>query len=48
VKNALCLYEALIEETEAGNQVPIRDANGTVSPYRPFLWAPSDSPPWRP
>jgi hypothetical protein len=37
VKNALRLYEALIEETESGNQFLIRDANGTVSPYRLFL-----------
>jgi len=37
VKNALRLYEALVEETEAGNQFLVRDANGTVSPYRLFL-----------
>lgn len=37
VKNALRLYEALIEETESGKQFLVRDANGTVSPYRLFL-----------
>ncbi len=37
VKNALRLYEALIEETEAGKQFLIRDAAGVVSPYRLFL-----------
>lgn len=37
VKNALRLYEALIEETEAGKQFLIRDANGTVAPYKLFL-----------
>jgi len=37
VKNALRLYEALIEETERGNQFLVRDENGAVSPYRLFL-----------
>jgi len=37
VKNALRLYEALIEETESGKQFLVRDENGTVSPYRLFL-----------
>ena len=37
VKNALRLYEALIEDTEAGKQFLVRDAAGTVSPYRLFL-----------
>ena len=37
VKNALRLYEALIEGTESGKQFLVRDANGTVSPYRLFL-----------
>jgi len=37
VKNALRLYEALIEETESGRQFLIRDANGVVSPFRLFL-----------
>ena len=37
VKNALRLYEALIEESESGKQFMVRDANGTVSPYRLFL-----------
>jgi len=37
VKNALRLYEALIEETESGKQFLVRDANGQVFPYRLFL-----------
>jgi hypothetical protein len=37
VKNALRLYEALIEETESGKQFLVRDDNGVVSPYRMFL-----------
>jgi len=37
VKNALRLYEALIEETEGGKQFLVRDENGVVSPYRLFL-----------
>jgi hypothetical protein len=37
VKNALRLYEAPIEETEAGKQFLVRDAAGVVSPYRLFL-----------
>lgn len=37
VKNALRLYEALIEETEAGKQSLVRDANGSVAPLRLFL-----------
>jgi len=37
VKNALRLYEALIEETESGKQFLVRDAAGTVSLYRLFL-----------
>jgi hypothetical protein len=37
VKNALRLYEALIEETEAGKQFLVRDAAGVVSPYHLFL-----------
>jgi len=37
VKSALRLYEALIEETESGKQFLIRDAAGTISPYRLFL-----------
>jgi len=37
LKNALRLYEALIEETERGNAFLIRDADGVVSPYRMFL-----------
>ena len=37
VKNALRLYEALIEETESGNQFLVRDKDGVVSPFRIFL-----------
>jgi hypothetical protein len=37
VKNALRLYEALIEETEAGKQFLVRDENGVVAPFRLFL-----------
>jgi IS1 family transposase len=37
VKNALRLYEALIEETEHGKQFLTRDKNGVVSPIRLFL-----------
>lgn len=37
VKNALRLYEALIEETESGKQFFVRDENGNMSPYRLFF-----------
>lgn len=37
VKNALRLYEALIEETENGKQFFVRDNNGALSPYRLFF-----------
>jgi hypothetical protein len=37
VKNALRLYEALIEEEESGKQFLTRDKNGVVSPFRLFL-----------
>ncbi len=37
VKNALRLYEALIEETEDGKQFLVRDKNGVVAPLRLFL-----------
>jgi hypothetical protein len=37
VKNALRLYEALIEETEAGKQFLVRDKDGVVAPFRLFL-----------
>ena len=37
VKNALRLYEALIEESEAGKQFMIREENGAVTPFRLFL-----------
>lgn len=37
VKNALRLYEALIEETDSGKQFLVRDKDGVVSPFRLFL-----------
>jgi hypothetical protein len=37
LKNALRLYEALIEETENGNEFLIRNAEGAIIPYRMFL-----------
>ncbi len=37
VKNALKLYEGMIEEVESGKQLMVRDANGVVAPYKPFL-----------
>nr|WP_294504361.1 hypothetical protein [uncultured Rhodopila sp.] len=37
VKNALRLYEALIEETENGKQFFVRDEAGAMTPYRLFL-----------
>jgi hypothetical protein len=36
-KNALRLYEALIEETEQGRTFLIRDENGAISPFRMFV-----------
>jgi hypothetical protein len=37
VKNALRLYEALIEEDESGKQFLTRDKDGVVAPFRLFL-----------
>ena len=37
VKNALRLYEALIEEDESGKQFLTRDKDGVISPFRLFL-----------
>ncbi len=37
VKNALRLYEALIEEAEDGKQFMVRDKSGAISPFRLFL-----------
>jgi len=34
MKNALRLYEALIKEAESGNQVCIKNNNGTETSYR--------------
>lgn len=33
IKNALRLYEAVIEETEAGNSFMVRDQSGTMKEY---------------
>jgi hypothetical protein len=37
VKNALRIYEALIEEVESGKQFLVRDPSGVVAPFRLFL-----------
>ena len=37
VKNALRLYEALIEDTESGKQFFVRDETGAMAPYRLFF-----------
>lgn len=37
VKNALRLYEALIEEAESGKQFLVRDKDGSIAPFRLFL-----------
>ena len=37
VKNALRLYEALIEETESGKQFFVRGEDGSLAPYRLFF-----------
>jgi hypothetical protein len=37
VKNALRLYEALIEETDNGKTFMVRDENGSISPFRMFV-----------
>lgn len=37
VKNALRLYEALIEETEKGSQFLVRDKDGNIDPFRMFV-----------
>jgi hypothetical protein len=37
VKNALRLYEGLIEEVESGKTFLIRDENGAISPFKMFL-----------
>lgn len=37
VKNALRLYEALIEDTESGKQFFVSDEKGVLSPYRLFF-----------
>ncbi len=37
IKNALRLYEAVIEETEKGGEILIRDHDGNLVPYRVFV-----------
>jgi hypothetical protein len=37
VKNALRLYEGLIEEVEKGSQIQIRDKDGVVGVFKVFL-----------
>jgi hypothetical protein len=37
IKNALQLYEGLIEEVEQGKKFFVRDENGVISPFRLFL-----------
>lgn len=37
VKNALRLYEGLIEEVESGKTFLIRDENGVIAPFKMFL-----------
>lgn len=37
VKNALRLYEALIEEVEKGNEFLMREKDGNTYPYKMFL-----------
>jgi Arc/MetJ-type ribon-helix-helix transcriptional regulator len=34
IKNALRLYEALIKEAEGGNQICVKNADGTETSYR--------------
>jgi Arc/MetJ-type ribon-helix-helix transcriptional regulator len=34
IKNSLRLYEALIKEAEGGNQVCVKNADGTETSYR--------------
>lgn len=37
VKNALRLYEAMIEETEAGTHLFSHAKDGAIAPFNPFL-----------
>jgi hypothetical protein len=37
LRNALRLYEALIAEAERGNELSLRSADGTLTPYRIFV-----------
>lgn len=36
VKNALRLYEAMIEEVESGKQLFVHDKDGAAVPFNPF------------
>jgi Arc/MetJ-type ribon-helix-helix transcriptional regulator len=38
MRNALRLYEAIVEETEQGNETCIRDRDGQIKSYR-FLFS---------
>jgi hypothetical protein len=37
LRNALRLYEALIAEADRGNELSLRAADGTITPYRIFV-----------
>jgi hypothetical protein len=37
IKNALRLYEALIDDVDKGREILAKDENGIISPYRFFL-----------
>lgn len=37
IKNAMRLYEALIDEVEAGNELALKDKKGKVTAYRIFV-----------
>ncbi len=37
IKNALRLYEAMVEDHERGCEFLIKDSEGTISPYRVFV-----------
>ena len=37
LKNALRLYEALIEETERGSEILVRESDGRIKSYQIFV-----------
>lgn len=39
VRNAIRLYEAMVQETAAGRQFLVQDQSGTITPYKVFLGA---------